>query len=358
MKKKKVLIVGAGPTGLTAGVELQRRGIDATVIDRRDQASSFSRAVGIMPISLELLEPCGATAEILNEGIKFEYARMYNKTTPLLNLPFEPGEVKHGYDFILSLAQDRTESILHDKFLELGGDIQYSTEFKSLDDNGQQVTVELANGKVEIYDFVIGADGIQSAVREQIGLAFNGIDLPETWSIADVDANDWPNGDVFTMCLLDGGQVVAVAPIGPSRLRIISNTPNALDSLPLPVNVTNIRRQGAFNISIRQVEKYQKGNVFLAGDAAHCHSPAGGRGMNLGIADAVELAKRLSDGTHERYGAIRHSEGKRTIAGSERVRKLLTSPSPLTRWVAKSLLGAIQHIPFMRRILAQNFLYG
>lgn len=374
MKKKTVLIVGAGPTGLTAGVELQRRGINATVIDRRDQASSFSRAVGILPISLQLLEPSGVTATLLKEGMKFNFARIYNKTIPLLNVPLEPRHIKHGYDFILGLAQDRTESSLHDRFVELGGKVHYHTEFKSLEDKGNHVTVgmetELPSERVdekiapktdyksENYDFVIGADGIHSAVREQLGIAYPGIDLPETWSIADVDANDWPNIDAFTVCLLDDAKVAVVAPLEPNRFRVISNTPNALDSLPLALNVTSIHRQGEFNISIRQVQEYQKGNVFLAGDSAHCHSPVGGRGMNLGIADAVELAKRLSENTHCGYGAVRHAEGKRVIAGSERARRLITSPSNFKRGLAKSILAVIGYIPFMRRIFVQNILYG
>lgn len=358
MKQKNVLIVGAGPTGLTAGVELQRRGIKTTVIDRRDQSSSFSRAVGILPISLQSLEPSGVAAVILEEGMRYDFARMYNKNDSLLALPLDPRDVKHGYDFIVGLAQDRTESILHDKFIELGGTVHYNTEFKSLEDNGHHVMVEMGEGKSEAYDFVIGADGIHSTVREQIGVAFPGIDLPETWSIADVGAKGWPNVDAFTICFLDDGKIAVVAPLEPNRFRVISNTPNALDAMPLPMNVTNIRREGEFNISVRQVEEYQKGNVFLAGDAAHCHSPVGGRGMNMGIADAVELAKRIFDGTHSEYNAIRHAEGKRIIAASERARKLMTSPSNIKRALFKSILRFAQHIPFIRRILAKNFLYG
>lgn len=358
MKQKNVLIVGAGPTGLTAGVELQRRGIHATVIDRRDKASPFSRAVGIVPNSLRLLEPSGVTADILKVGMRYTYARMYDKTAELLTVPLKPRKIKHGYDFIIGLAQDRTEDILHDKLIELGGTVHYNTEFKSLKDMGDHVVVEFGEGRSGAYDFVIGADGTHSTVREQLGVAFPGIDLPETWSIADVDANDWPNTDAFTICFLDDAKIAVVAPLEPNRFRVISNTPNALDALPLPLNVTNIRREGEFNISVRQVEKYQKGNVFLAGDAAHCHSPVGGRGMNMGIADAAELARRISDGTQNGYSAIRHAEGKRIIASTERARKAMMEPSNFKRGVVKSILGSLQHIPFMRRLLAENFLYG
>lgn len=375
MKKKTVLIIGAGPTGLTAAVELQRRGVDTTVIDRRDQASSFSRAVGIIPISLKLLEPSGVTAEILKAGMKYTHARIYNNTKPLLNAEFEQGNAKqHGYDVIIGLAQDQTERILHDRFIELGGKIHYNTEFKKLEDKDDHVMVEMVdtntietssktsvkqpNSRTETYGYVIGADGIHSTVRKQLGIQFPGIELPETWSIADVDANDWPYCDSFTVCLLDDAGVAVVAPLEPNRFRVISNTPDALASLPLPLNVTNIRREGEFKISIRQVKEYQKGNVFLAGDAAHCHSPVGGRGMNLGIADAVELAERLSNGTHNGYSAYRHAEGMRVIAASERARNFMMAPSNLKRGIVKSILSLIQRVPFMRRAMARNFLYG
>ena len=206
------------------------------------------------------------------------------------------------------------------------------------------------------FDYVIGADGIQSAARLALGIDFVGHDLPETWSIADVDAPNWENRDKFTMCLLPKGVIVVVAPLERERFRVISNTVDALRTLPLDLHVKNIRRQGTFKISIRQVTDYSIGRVYLAGDAAHCHSPAGGRGMNLGIADAAELAERFVKNSLEGYNKSRHADGARTIAASEQIRKLVTSKNPLKRGALIVGFALINFFPSTKQRLAKQFL--
>jgi 2-polyprenyl-6-methoxyphenol hydroxylase-like FAD-dependent oxidoreductase len=139
--------------------------------------------------------------------------------------------------------------------------------------------------------------------------------------------------------------VVVVAPLERTRFRIVSNTENALATLPVPMPVTRIRRQASFTISVRQVERYQLGRVVLAGDAAHCHSPVGGRGMNLGIADAADLAARICEGDLGGYQKVRHAAGKQTIVLSERGRRILTSRNPLVRGLSRAALRTIAAVP-------------
>ena len=149
-----------------------------------------------------------------------------------------------------------------------------------------------------------------------------------------------------------------VAPLEPTRFWVISNTGDALAALPLKMNVTNIRRAGAFKISIRQVAQYGVGRVFLVGDAAHCHSPVGGRGMNLGIADGAELARRMAEGGLEGYGEARHKVGKKTIAGSEAARKVMTSRNPVTRLLVLAVLKTVSLMPALQRQIARKILFG
>lgn len=354
----RVLIVGAGPTGLTAAVELARRGIEVEVIDRRGRASSFSRAVGIMPRSLEILEPLGVTERLLQEGVTFRQVKFYTGDVPALTLPLDVPTPRHGFDFILAVAQDRTEDILRDAFEKLGGTVQYSTALVGLEQDNDLVTATTGDGATSSVDYLIGADGIGSTTRQILGIDFPGHDLPETWSIVDVDAEGWPNTDAFTICRLPEGEVVVVAPLEPARYRIISNTDDALSDLPLAIDVTGIRREGQFQISIRQVREYGAGRVFLAGDAAHCHSPVGGRGMNLGIADSAELAQRMVEGTLADYSASRHKDGARTIAGSERARKIMTSPNPFVRTAVHAGLKTVSLLPALQQRMAHTFLYG
>ena len=352
----KVLIVGAGPAGLTTAVELARRGTVGDVIDRRESGSGLSRAVGIMPASLEILRPSGVTGKLLAEGMKFRQVRIYRHSSLALALPLKGSGADD--EFILGLAQDRTEAHMRDVLSELGGTVRYGTELVDLRHNANKVTVEMRNGAKAEYDYVVGADGVPSTTRDLLNIDFRGHDLPEIWSIADVDAEGWPNTNAFTVCQLSGGDVVVVAPLEPERFRVISNTEDALAALPLELNVTNIRRTGEFKISIRQVAQYGVDLVFLVGDAAHCHSPVGGRGMNLGIADGAELARRMVEGGLAGYGEARHKVGQEIIAGSEAVRKVMTSRNPLTRFLVLAVLKTASFMPALQRQFSKKILYG
>ena len=352
----KVLIVGAGPAGLTTAVELARRGIVGDVIDLRESGSGLSRAVGIMPASLEILRRSGVTGKLVAEGMKFRQVRIYRHSSLALALPLKGSGADD--EFILGLAQDRTETHLRDVLSELGGTVRYGTELVDLRQDANKVTVEMRDGAKAEYDYVVGADGGRSTTRELLNIDFRGHDLPETWSIADVDAEGWPHANAFTVCQLSGGDVVVVVPLEPNRFRVVSNTEDALAALPLNLNVTNIRRAGEFKISIRQAAQYGVGRVFLVGDAAHCHSPVGGRGMNLGIADGAELARRMVEGGLEGYGEARHKVGKDIIAGSEAVRKVMTSRNPVVRFFVLGVLQTASFMPALQRQFAKKILYG
>ncbi|MEM7127129.1 MAG: NAD(P)/FAD-dependent oxidoreductase [Chloroflexota bacterium] len=351
-----VLIVGAGPTGLTAAVELARHGIVADVIDRKTDASTLSRAVGIMPRSLEILAPSGVSARLLDEGVKVREMVGYVGQRKVVTVPLYG--VHPRQDFGLALAQDRTETALRDALHGYGGTVTYGCELSGLRQDGEQVIVETQDGRERVVDYVIGADGSRSATRQALGIEFIGYDLPETWSIADVDAANWTHAEGLTFCILDEGRIVVVAPLEQERFRVIANTEDALATLPLHLDVTNIRRAGQFRISVRQVSQYGLGRVFLAGDAAHCHSPAGGRGMNLGIADAAELATRLVESRLEGYSASRHAVGAQTIADSERARRWLTAANPLMRAATNAGFGLLNLFPTLKRPVAHAFLGG
>ncbi len=352
----EVLIVGAGPAGLTTAVELARRGIVSDVIDLRESGSGLSRAVGILPASLEILGPSGVTGKLLAEGMKVRQVRFYRHSSLALALSLKVSGADD--ELVLGLAQDRTETHLRDVLSELGGTVRYRTELVDLRQDANKVTVEMRDGAKAEYDYVVGADGVRSTTRESLNIDFRGHDLPETWSIADVDAEGWPNRNAFTVCLLSGGNVVVVVPLEPQRFRVVSNTEDALAALPLKLNVTNIRRAGEFKISIRQAAQYGVGRVFLVGDAAHSHSPVGGRGMNLGIADGAELALRMVEGELEGYSEARHKVGKGIIAGSEAFRKVMSSRNPVTQFLVLAVLRAASIMPALQRQFAKKLLYG
>ena len=353
-EQMQVLVVGAGPTGLTAAIELARRGVVPDVIDRKDAASTLSRAVGILPSSLATLTPSGVTRRLLAEGAKIQELRLYRAACRLLCLSLRGGHPE--WDFVVALAQDRTEAALRDALVRYGGSVRYGTELVGLRETDDQVAVQYLDGGEAAYDYVIGADGTHSATRNAMGIEFPGFDLPESWSIADVDAAGWPNPRSLTLCALEHGRVVFVAPLASDRYRVVSNTDDALAALPLEMEVIRKRREGQFQIAIRQVREYRRGRVLLAGDAAHCHSPAGGRGMNLGIADAAELAERIVENRLDGYSDSRRAAGARTIAESEQMRRLFTSTGFVTKrlvFAGARLTNALR--PLQRRI-ASRFL--
>ncbi|MBW8636500.1 FAD-dependent monooxygenase [Hoeflea sp. WL0058] len=350
-----VMVVGAGPTGLTAAVELARRGVDVRIVDKRTEGSGFSRAVGILPKSLELLEASGASARLLDEGVRIDSAHIFQGKQEMLTVHLRP----HGEDrdFILALAQDRTESILRDCLLKNGVAVEWARELTDVRQVSDCVEAVFADGATETCDYLVGADGIHSRVREAVGVDYRGIDLPETWSIADVDANGWPYDRSFVAFRLGHGKMAVVVPLEATRYRVVSNTENALAALPIKMNVTKIHREGVFKISVRQVDRYNVGAVYLAGDAAHCHSPVGGRGMNLGIDDAAEFARRFVDGSLDGYSASRHARGRHVIKASEGVRKFVMSQSGVSAILFRVLTAAAGRLPALQRGFRNAVLY-
>jgi 2-polyprenyl-6-methoxyphenol hydroxylase-like FAD-dependent oxidoreductase len=354
----RILIVGAGPTGLTAGVELVRRGIKAQIIDRRDGGSTLSRAVGINPRSLEILTPSGVTTKLLAKGIKYNSLRIYREDKLWTNLLLTAAApLQHGHNYMLGLPQDETEAILRDTFVSLGGVVNYDTELTGIAQNDDEVIAQTTKGQLSC-EYLIGADGTKSATRDAVGIEYHGHELPDIWSIADVDVDNWSNLDSATLCLMRNGKMAAILPLGEKRFRLVSNTDSALTAQPLDINVTNVRREGQFKIILYQVKDYSKGRVFLAGDSAHSQSPVGGRGMNLGIADAADLAARFATGDLLTYSRDRYKEGKRVMAGAEQMRKIVTSGNTLVRALTLAGIKTISYFPILQRKFASNFLYG
>lgn len=349
---KSVLIVGAGPTGLTAAVELTRLGHEVTIIDKRPGRAQLSRAVGILPATMTILKASGVAQCISQEAVRFADFAFFHNTREIARIPF--GRNADGSDVVLGLPQDRTEAHLSDFLKKENVSVSYGTTFENLRQEEDGVTASFG-GIQHKFDFLLGADGVRSAVRQTLGLPFEGFEIPGKWSIADVDAPNWPEPSVFKGYLIPDGNVAIVAPMTPTRFRVVASSTDALSSLPVPMQVEKLHRSGAFTISVRQTSAYNKGRVYLAGDAAHCHSPAGGRGMNLGIADAADFAIRLDKEKLDGYSDARHQIGKKTIRFSEEMRSNIMSDSPLRRKLVETGIQFVGSIPPLARKFAQRF---
>ena len=351
-----VLIVGGGPTGLTAALELARYGVNCRVVERREAPSPFSRAVGIMPNTMRLLEPSGAAELVRDKSIMASGLEIYVNAKKVFKMPMD----RHPDPSVrlFCLPQDETESILAQRAGELGVGVEYGKRFESLKDEGDRVQATV-NGETREYDFVLGADGSRSTVRGKLGIEAEGFDLDDEWAIADVEAPAWAEKPgLFRVYIQDEGVVVFVIPMSPTRYRIVSNRPEALATLNVKMPIEHLYREGNFLIGIRQVPDYRRGNVFLMGDAAHTHSPVGGRGMNLGIADAAHFAKCYANGRLDHYSNERHQVGADTIAYTEKVRETVVTPMNRTRQAALQLLNLGTLIPGVPQKVVKKMVSG
>jgi len=351
-----VLIVGAGPTGLTAAVELARRGIAPRIVDRNEGPTPLSKAVGINPRSLDLLEPGGVAERLLAEGLRIREGHVHYRGRELATLQLS--RLPHRFNFLLALPQSDTETILAQRLSELGVEVERRTALTGLRQDGDrvEVTLEGPDGREEAAcDLVYGADGVHSAVREALGLSFDGYTHDRTWSIADAEIDDWPYGNpAANLFLQPGGSVGFIIPIGAGRFRAVSNTEDALAQIPGGYSLSRLLRSDTFKIPVRQVATYQSGAVFLGGDAAHVHSPVGGRGMNLGIEDAATFAQMFAAGDLSGYTAARHPVGAQWIKASERVLRAVQATGPLSVQLRNLALRTLGHLPALQgRLLAR-----
>jgi len=351
-----VLIVGAGPTGLTAALECKRQGITPDIVDAKDEPSPMSRAVGILPHSLDILDKTGVGERILEEGVQFKHVHIERDGVPLIDL--DVSKILDEKNFLIGLPQDRTEALMSEKLHEMGVSVQYGRKVTDIETTNSVASVTFADGTRETYDWVIGADGVLSTVRKKLGIPYDGYELSEDWSIADVELNSGYDPTTIRAWLLKNNRTerdaLVMVPIAENRVRLVSSTPDSLRAIPIELDVKSVRRSGTFKISVRQARQYVKGRVVLAGDAAHAHSPVGGRGMNLGIDDAEKAVDAILHGTLDTYERERKKKAQGIIDATERARKTLVSNNPLTYVLVRIATWCVQHVGFLQKKFARG----
>lgn len=348
--------MGAGPTGLTTGLEFARQGIKADIVDAKSEPSLMSRAVGILPHSLDILNKTGVSDRILEEGVKFKHVHIERDGVPLIDL--DVSKILKEKNFLIGLPQDRTEALMSEKLHEMGVFVQYGrkvTEIETTDDNA---SVTFADGTTATYDWIIGADGVLSTVRKKLDIPYDGYELSEDWSIADVELHSGYDPTTIRAWLLPNNRLerdaLVMVPIAENRVRLVSSTPDSLAAIPIKLDVKDVRRSGMFKISVRQARQYVKDCVVLAGDAAHAHSPVGGRGMNLGIDDAEKVVDAILRNTLDTYERERKKKAQDVINATERARKILVSNNPFTYVLLRITTWCVQHVGFLQKKFARG----
>jgi 2-polyprenyl-6-methoxyphenol hydroxylase-like FAD-dependent oxidoreductase len=318
-----VLIVGAGPTGLTLAAALRTRGVRATIIDRLPEGANSSRAAVVHAYTLEALEALGVSEQLVALGL---HARRFTvRDRDRVLVPIDFSGLPSRYPYTLMVSQAVTERVLLQRFVDLGGRVLRPRALVDLEQDAHGVTATLDDGSTLRARYVVGADGMHSVVRERSGIAFRGGSYDESFVLADVRLSGGVPSDEVILYFSPAGMVV-VAPL-PGGLHRIVATVDAAPEQPSVAYVQALldargpRRERAevldviwgsrFRVHHRVADVYRANRVLLAGDAAHVHSPAGGQGMNLGILDAMGLADALvaalSRATRRRWTATGRS---------------------------------------------------
>jgi 2-polyprenyl-6-methoxyphenol hydroxylase-like FAD-dependent oxidoreductase len=307
-----VLVIGAGPVGLFLSCELARHGVAVRLIEARTEIVQKSKAVMIQARTLEVLENHGIIDAFLAVGRRLTGLGLYSAGERFSYISME--ELDTPYPFILCLQQYKTEALLEERLQDLGGQVDRGVRMTAISQSAECVSVTLEhNGEEEHHQarWVVCCDGAHSPTRKVLGIPFTGEDIDVQFTLADVDIEwDRPDDEVLSF-FSPRGVLGFIALPEPNRWRLFASLPvEERDALPEPhlgfyqqlikerlgseVSISNPVWMSHFGIRQRKVAQYRTGRVFLAGDAAHCHSPAGGQGMNTGLQDAANLAWKLA----------------------------------------------------------------
>jgi 2-polyprenyl-6-methoxyphenol hydroxylase-like FAD-dependent oxidoreductase len=367
-----VLVVGAGPTGLTLAASLVARGVRTTVVDRQAAMAHTSRAGAVNARTLEVLEDLDVSRRLVKEGVVAPRFTIRDRRRTLMRLDF--GVLATDYPYTLLVPQNITEKLLLDRLVELGGTVLRPKALTTITQDSDGVTALFDDGTTIRARYAVGADGIHSVVREQAGIGFHGGAYEESFVLADVRmTGDVPVDEVILFWATAGLTVVAPLPDGSYRIVApVSDAPES-PSVELIQQLLDTRGPGAgrmvvtdviwgsrFRIHHRVADTYRAGRLLLAGDAAHVHSPAGGQGMNLGIQDAVVLADALArvlagqpDSLLDDYSESRRPIAQQVVEMTDRLTRLATLPRA-ARPVRNTAIGLAGRIPAVRRALAMR----
>jgi 2-polyprenyl-6-methoxyphenol hydroxylase-like FAD-dependent oxidoreductase len=352
--------------------ELALGGAKTRLLEERTDMPNITRAFAVHARTLELLDARGLAAELLTRGVPvYEVA-------PPSGLELDLRELPTRFGMVLIVPQSGTETVLQARADELGVEIVRGAEVVGLTQDDDGVTVECASGDTMRAAYVVGCDGAHSTVRSQLGIDFVGKQYETHILLADLQLSRAP-GETLTGITNEKG-VVLVVPFGDGWFRAIV-WDRLREQAPLrePVTfeeirdsfqriaghgygMTEMRWSSRFLSERRQARHYRKGRVFLAGDAAHVHSPLGGQGMNTGIGDAMNLGWKLASSVRgsapptllDSYEAERHPVGASVLRLTDVFNQVVLGHSKARRLLRSALVGTVTRVPRGRRLLGER----
>lgn len=381
-----ILIVGAGPTGLALACLLRQLGISVRIIDKKLGPSTTSKAIGLQYRVSEVLACMGIVDRFLERGGNPSVVNGYVKNRRILKLRLRGFGTECGQDAFepraIMIPQSETESILAEVLRERGGRIQWDTSFVRFRQNQDKVlsSIRHSDGSEEqvTSNWLISCEGAHSLIRKQAGLSFAGKTYPLAFFMADVELNWSMDHDENHVWLHKDGSFAVLPLPGRNKWRLFVEVTGQADNYPDEPTLDIIRLLWAeriedhettisnptwiseFRISCRMVDRYRQGRVFLAGDAAHIHSPTGGQGIATGIQDATNLAWKLGrvlqgapDSLLDTYEEERLPKAREVLKQTDRTTTLLFAPTPLMR-----ILRDFVVLPVLRTALVQKMMFA
>jgi 2-polyprenyl-6-methoxyphenol hydroxylase-like FAD-dependent oxidoreductase len=313
MIQTDVLVVGAGPTGLTLACDLARRGVAVRIIDRAQEFPGGSRGKGLSPRSLEVLDDLAAIDRVLASGVTHMPHRKYRGAEVTAEIDPEAGRAPTPdipYPTGLMIPQWRVEQILRERLADLGVAVELGTGLRGFSQHTDGVTATIGEAQIQAR-YLAGCDGGHSTVRKSLGLSLRGR-TPDVqlMAVGDVEVDglgrdawhQWFTGDgAIMLCPLPGTNAFQVqasheldqdgSPLEPTLERF-QQTFDRIAGVP-GVRLHSLGWRSSYRVNVRMVDQLRVGRVFLAGDAAHVHPIAGGLGMNSGIQDAYNLGWKM-----------------------------------------------------------------
>jgi len=366
-----VLIIGAGPVGMTAASELARYGVPVRIVDKAPQRTDKSKALVVWSRTLELLDRGpGGSGSFIDAGFKALAVNLVAKDGELMGR-VSMDSVKSPYPYGLMLPQSETERLLEERLAGLGVTVERRVEvlsFKSRDAE-VEVTLRHADGHEEVVtaEWLLGCDGAHSVVRHSLGVPFVGETMDSDWMLADIHMSGYPFPDSEPSVYWHHDGAFVIFPISPGRYRVLADLPATAAAVAPEPTLEQVQaiidRRGpgglkafdpiwlaGFRINGRKVANYRSARVFLLGDAAHVHSPAGGQGMNTGMQDAFNLAWKLAlvvrgacdEHLLDTYSPERSAVGDEVLKAAERLTLIGTMKNP----ALQSIRNLVGHFAF------------
>ncbi|MEK6280847.1 MAG: FAD-dependent monooxygenase [Acidobacteriota bacterium] len=366
-----VIIVGAGPTGLSLACQFVRYGIEFVVIEKTDAVTPFSKAIGVQARTLEIYEQLGLAQKAIEQGSIAGKARLLAGGEMRAELDFSNiGQGLSAYPYMLLLEQSKNEQLLYEYLRQRGKDVLWKTELKGLSQTDDRVRAEVktVNGTSQIVDakYLVGCDGAKSLVRHALGLEFQGSTVERMFFVADVKV-DWKfSHDALHVCL-SKNSLLAFFPLkGDRRYRIVGTFPEEFskaedevlyeeieqrikEEAKLDLDIQGVDWFSTYKVHTRHVNKFSAGRCFLAGDSAHIHTPAGGQGMNTGIQDGYNLAWKMAlvlggkadERLLETYNEERLENAKNLTQSTDRMFQFLASSEWLLAFLRTNVLPSV-----------------